>query len=421
MWNIRHSLVCLLLLGSSTVFAQENLPYSSLGLGEMANNTFVANRSMGGISAGFRSPQYVNFKNPASYASLKVTTFETAIFGENRKLTTATSENKTNFASVNYLALAFPVSKRWGSSFGLIPFSRTSFSLQNTVTDLNVGNISSRYEGGGSLNQFFIGNALRIGRGFSVGVNVAYIFGTIRKFQVTDYPSLSTIFSTRTSTYVSPRGFRWNAGVQYQIDSIGNRKLRLVIGAYGTTSTKLKGTKIQVWERGTFADPNFTIEDTIFPIDSTVGKFITLPQHLGFGITLSNGKKWLLGADIEIGSGSDLDVFGIKELSDNWRASIGAQYMPNPQSLKGYWKLVQYRAGFYYGTSPIKIGNDQLTDLGMTFGLGLPIRKLLTKISLGIEIGNLGTTDNGLIKENYTKMHLGLTLSDRWFLKRKYD
>ena len=37
------------------------------------------------------------------------------------------------------------------------------------------------------------------------------------------------------------------------------------------------------------------------------------------------------------------------------------------------------------------------------------------------EIGSRGTTDNNLIKENFIRFGIGLTLNDRWFIKTKYE
>jgi hypothetical protein len=42
-------------------------------------------------------------------------------------------------------------------------------------------------------------------------------------------------------------------------------------------------------------------------------------------------------------------------------------------------------------------------------------------VNIGVEIGQKGTTDAGLLKENYTNIMLGFSLSDVWFIKRKYD
>lgn len=42
-------------------------------------------------------------------------------------------------------------------------------------------------------------------------------------------------------------------------------------------------------------------------------------------------------------------------------------------------------------------------------------------VNLGVELGQRGSLNNGLVRERYTRVVLGLTLNDRWFVKRKYD
>jgi hypothetical protein len=64
----------------------------------------------------------------------------------------------------------------------------------------------------------------------------------------------------------------------------------------------------------------------------------------------------------------------------------------------------------------------------MSFGLGIPINvipKSNTNINFGANFGNLGTTNDGLIKEKYVGLFFGISITpgvgDLWFLKRKYD
>jgi hypothetical protein len=64
----------------------------------------------------------------------------------------------------------------------------------------------------------------------------------------------------------------------------------------------------------------------------------------------------------------------------------------------------------------------------MTFGVSVPLlsSRSLSRLNLAFELGKLGTTNNGLIEDNYFKCLIGFSLApdakyDRWFRKRKYD
>jgi len=42
-------------------------------------------------------------------------------------------------------------------------------------------------------------------------------------------------------------------------------------------------------------------------------------------------------------------------------------------------------------------------------------------VSTGIEFGRMGTTNQNLIEENYIRFVLGISLKERWFVKKKYN
>jgi len=40
---------------------------------------------------------------------------------------------------------------------------------------------------------------------------------------------------------------------------------------------------------------------------------------------------------------------------------------------------------------------------------------------VGVELGKRGTTNAGLIQENYFNLFVALSLNDKWFVKRRYE
>jgi hypothetical protein len=44
-----------------------------------------------------------------------------------------------------------------------------------------------------------------------------------------------------------------------------------------------------------------------------------------------------------------------------------------------------------------------------------------SNVNIGLELGSLGTAKAGLVKENYFSVRVGLSLNDKWFLKRKIN
>jgi len=69
----------------------------------------------------------------------------------------------------------------------------------------------------------------------------------------------------------------------------------------------------------------------------------------------------------------------------------------------------------------INIEGQDINEFGISFGVGLPAGKLFSNINVGLELGRRGTTDFGLVQENFFNAFLSLSLNDRWFEKRYYD
>jgi hypothetical protein len=99
--------------------------------------------------------------------------------------------------------------------------------------------------------------------------------------------------------------------------------------------------------------------------------------------------------------------------------------VPNAGSFSGYWNKVAYRLGGFFGKDYVKVGAKDMNVMGFSVGAGFPVRRIMpamnqfTMINAAFEVGQRG--DINLIKETYYRLTLGFTLSDRWFIKSKYD
>jgi len=73
------------------------------------------------------------------------------------------------------------------------------------------------------------------------------------------------------------------------------------------------------------------------------------------------------------------------------------------------------------------VQQEKLPVFGASMGFELPFRKFNrqqmyqeTKVNLSLEYVRRGNNDN-LLKENLFRMSVGFSLSDMWFMKRKFD
>ena len=213
----------LLILLSVSVSAQtsSSSPYSRYGIGDLQFGGFTKNKGMGGISLGYSPGYNLNISNPASYCSISLTTFETAVTLNQVQLKNSTKTQNINDASLSYFAFGFPVkSKKWGSCFGLLPYSNVGYSIKGEQINANGDVELHTYEGSGGLNQFFIGNSYSPFKNFSIGANASYLFGIINEQRRIEFPRLAHYFNTRIAQTTSVGSLYFNFGIQFTIDSL---------------------------------------------------------------------------------------------------------------------------------------------------------------------------------------------------------
>ena len=151
-----------------------------------------------------------------------------------------------------------------------------------------------------------------------------------------------------------------------------------------------------------------------------------MPQGLGFGVALQKDNRWTLGADFNWMQWSKFAREGASDvLQDAWSVSAGGEFIPRHTSVTGYFSRVAYRIGGFYERGFICLpGNDggehHINKVGFTAGMSLPLPKTLSKVNLALEVGQYGTREAGLIQERYLKVNVGVSVYERWFMKRKY-
>ena len=166
-----------LVVGSFAANAEtgERSPYSKYGYGLLTDNASSAQRAMGGVGYAMNNGRQINVMNPASYAMCDSLTFLWDLGLGFTNLWSEEGGTHTNAfgGGLDYITMQFPISKKLGGSFGLVPFSSVGYSFGN---DLNSG--SEIRQGDGGINQLYAGVAYRPFDIISVGVNLWYNFGS---------------------------------------------------------------------------------------------------------------------------------------------------------------------------------------------------------------------------------------------------
>ncbi|HJM16625.1 MAG TPA: hypothetical protein QF851_04140, partial [Flavobacteriales bacterium] len=325
-------------------------------------------------------------------------------------------ESNTNFSN---LSLGFPVNKYIFVSSGLRPFSDIGYKLDYyDATSLpDTVNISST--GTGGLSNYYFGAAIKLHKTFSVGVNAKYIFGGLSRNRTADFNN-SSIFNISSVNRTNITGMSYEAGLLFNTNLSENKNISFGLTYQNNSDLEAKRTLI-----GTTYELNnssLIIKDT-FQHSTELGA-ITMPSKLSAGLMYSSN-KWLLVANYSSQNWSDyqLEFEEIEEdfLENSTCFSTGLQYIPDYNSVTKYWKKINYRIGSRMDKSYLNLNGNQISEKALTLGLGLPVKRSNTFFNIAMEIGEKGTTEDDLIKEQFIRFNFGVTFKGIWFVKRKYD
>jgi len=433
MQNVKKSLLTSALIIFS-IFAQAQSistysPYSRYGVGQIPTRGFAATKAMGGVSQAVRNPYGINYLNPASYTAQDTMSF-ILDFGFETGASTLESQGqsvKNGFGGIHHIAISFPITKWWGSSLGLVPYSQVGYQIKHYETNeyllATIGRIKYYHSGNGGINQAYFGNAFKPFKNFSIGFNLSYFFGSLDYTNKTIFPNNKPEYGNITETRsISVQDIALSIGTQYTLNLDNEKKSSLTFGLTLDNENKIRAKRIY------FSKLNLgSYADTIAYKDSAYGH-ITFPNNLSVGIAYNLKNKLFASLEYSNQNWTNASFLGVTKPLTSAKFSLtnakfyrfGMEYTPNKYDLKNYLKRMSYRVGAHYANTYMKFDGHQINEFAVSAGIGLPFRNN-TKFNIGYEWGTRGTTNYGLIKENFSIVSLSLTFYDFWFIKRKYN
>lgn len=414
----------IVILGITSVRAQDRIssPYSRFGIGELFGNTHVNYMAMGGISQGVYNPLFVNTSNPASYTAFDSLSFvfDVSLHARFTNLSTLKASQTTDYASLGNLLFGFPVTGWWKASFGLQPYSATGYKMTDYHTDSLFDNYRNVYDGSGGINQFYAGSSFDILRNLSIGINANYLFGTMKHSTATIFPDSLYRYNSKTVNSTRVHDFMISTGILYHKQL--KKGFKFGIGGTFIAGTNLASTADRF--SYTFTNSSSSVElirDTL-ELTESAAENITMPMGVGAGFTFGKGNSWLVGADFKYTQWEDFKFSASPmPLKNNMQLALGGFYNPTTSTVSNYLQRVTYRAGIRYSDGFLELRNQRIDEFGISFGVGLPLPRTSSTINLAVEVGSRGTKEQNLIKENYVKFTLGLSIFERWFVIRKYE
>jgi len=399
-------------------------PFSRYGLGDLHHYGYGRTAAMGGASLGSRHAVQINSANPASYNANDSLSFifDFGIDGTYSNYKSNSGTMKANDVNFRYFSLSWPVTKWFGAGMGIQPFSDMGYEVSYIEANPQVGNIYHNYAGEGTTSKAFFGVSISPFKGLSVGANLNYLFG--RLSQNTDIGfDRADLFSYSKSEGTRLRDFTLTYGLQYDLKLKKDQYLTLGLTFEKqsdiTVLHRLFSYRAMVVQTSAGAIEQRTYSDSILEQKD----HILLPSTFGFGLSYNKVNKLEINADYYYAAWSKATFFGATNeyLTNQSRISAGFEYTPEALSIKSYMKRVKYRAGIHQENSYLKLNNHQIKEYGISFGAGFPFPKSKSTANFAIEFGKKGTTQDNLVRDNYTKLSLYLNLYDYWFVKRKFD
>ncbi|GAA4133525.1 membrane protein [Flavobacterium chungbukense] len=397
---------------SLTSFSQSisSSPYSLYGVGSLYDSNFGYLSSTSSSGMALPSDSFINNLNPASLGFMYQNHFLFDIGGKAIATTYQSSsrtEKRNNF-QFSHIALAFPVTKNSGFSFSLQPYSSSVFKISNLK--LPIADSQEYYyvsaQGSGGLNNLDFSYGYRFGKKLSLGVTATALFGNTvdeRSFLISN--AITTI--NKKTNY---SGVRATLGAQFKVDST------FIIASTFKVPTRVKASKIQ--SVTSIADE---VESTIESEQASDTDDYYMPLEIGFGVSKRFKNNLNATLDYEKSFWNDTKQ---SELYGNFvnqdRFALGFTYSAK-KNVRKYWDRVGYAAGISYDTGYLEVNKERINNASFSIGLNLPIDNTFSSLNVSYSYGQKGRIANDLIKENYHKISLNLSLDGIWFVKRKIE
>lgn len=401
---------------------QGNSPYSVFGLGELTDDSFGPQDMMGGTGVSFTNTFYLNEINPALLSKgrvisgLKYVGLGVGATGHYRNLEQDNNINQDFALNLSRLSIAFPIVSRWTTGFNFRPYTVMDSEYESSVHFEGSSTIATNhYKDQGAISKVGFVNSVTPVRGLYLGVEAQYLFGSINRDTLTSFLGSGDYIKYGSRSRLS--GFSLKSGAAYQQKLVDNWFLNL--GATYQMDSKLKGEYIHIFQ--TLSDTQADVGPAIVGPTDTLGLTTTssgLPSKYKVGFSIEKPFNWLIALDYGLTNWEDISHYyqpsSVNTYKNSTELGVGLEWVPGVAS-SGYFSQVFYRVGFKTVNTPYFINNTRIKDNSFSFGLSLPMGHGTNYFDVGVAFGQRGTTINSLVKENYVKFSVSLSLVRDWF------
>lgn len=456
--KIKFLILAFVAFGWANVRAQtsggQNLtfsPYSNFGIGEWLGT----NQVQCGSNLHTRSGAYsYTMHNPATLGNLYFTTFDVGGNFKGAKIQAGDQTQTFQGGGLGYLNLAFRTynyyhreaildsitkqkkvkSTRYGINSAISLQPLTTVGYQYTFQDSTPFLNRTTHAGYGGVNMFELANAFRFGQHLSLGYSIGRVFGQLNDQSIFSVPDSNDLNILEDIKSVSIKG------VQQKLGFMTYFKLDSTYHTFGGSMQMFGG---MTGEQRRFTRTMDVVGASVYVIDTVLNQTtpstgLTLPSSFGLGYQFQYRQRWSLALDYRQQTWGGLDpMFFDAGRKYTTRKDYGVTFTLNPNDFKhpshkkmrwpvrvgGVLSETQYtfnKAG--------NIGTNQIMQQRAFVGFGIPIVRryydnsvLSSVVHIQVDYIQRGVAADGLAKEQFINVSLGLQLGDLWFQRRKFD
>ena len=418
-------------------------PYSLYGPGDLQLPSLAQHKAVGSALTAWFDSTSLNVYNPAGLSGVRLTSLEMGSIGYFARLSDGERELDRSNLNFSYLLVGFPVTRRWSTAFGFMPYSFVNYQVVQQV-DSGFAQWREEFRGKGGLNQVLWVHGFSLGKNWHAGLSTRWVFGSKGQERLQVYPFQDSLFryNLRMTEQARISDVQFTAGLQYRRVFDANKTAtgtgRPPSGRDQTTGFRFihAGLSVDlpasfnvqqtvVADRFTYQGNNLIVRDTL-QNTSKEGVLMTIPMGWSAGFHWGINRRWQWMGDGGQTSWNRCRYADASDsLNNSWFVRSGFQFTPAWDRFKGDSRLktIRYRMGLRFQKGPVAIMGESIDEFGLSLGMGIPVRRILSQPMLhaSLELAQRGTLNQGLVREQMIRLSLGLTLNDTWFIKRRYD
>ncbi|MCX7697824.1 MAG: hypothetical protein N2Z72_09070 [Bacteroidales bacterium] len=410
------------LLAQSTYYT----PYSRFGFGfpHREGNDALA-FTMGGMNIAYASPFFISYQNPSGLAMIGHSEdslpflFSGNVSGQFARIQ---SQNRVAYPfnmSLNSFGAGFKIFKNLSLGMGFAPLTTIDYKIR--ISDLvDTFQTVNTYEGKGGLNNAWLGAGIMVRKYFLIGLKFNYLYGSISHDKKIVF-SGTNFLHTKLLSQDFYQGIIVDGGL---ICRMNFNDWEMSMGISGKIRQKIS-EEITFHAFRYYISGDFEyIYDTVAMNEKSKGNAY-LPSEWKWGLFFLNKQYGGFGVNASYTNWSTYSsLSNIDTLKEEIVFSAGGFITLDSKS-QNFFKRSTWVLGMRYEQIPFVVNHQRINSVSGSVGIIMPLAPIYQKLQqskliFGIELGNLGTLDHKLIRQQYVLFKFGMVFSEKWFEKRFY-